>query len=146
MGFGWFGDVWWVLGIGDPWGPQKLGRYWLVGPLEAEKTNIFGLGRKMPLTRPCGSIQGPRCLQLHLLRSDLKTHPYKLYICIYIVLYSCVHLGPTNKAVQSRAFFWLRTSSETGFRENSKEHVKAVSFVGGNAAGKHIYERAGPGK
>lgn len=27
----------------------------------------------------------------------------------------------------------------------SKEHVRAVSFVGGNAAGKHIYERAGLG-
>ena len=65
---------------------------------------------------------------------------------IYIVLYSCVHLGPTNKAVQSRAFFGCGLPVRQDFVKIPRNMWKPFPFVGGNAAGKHIYKRAGPGK
>ena len=52
----------------------------------------------------------------------------------------------TKQLSHSLAHLFVPDSNETGFHETSEEHVKAVSFVGGNAAGKHIYERAGLGK
>ena len=55
------------------------------------------------------------------------------------------HLRSSSHLVQPYSFNMLQPH---GFSVHisepiCKEHVKAISFVGGNAAGKHIYDRAG---